>query len=120
MLTKEQKIEVLKHLIETRQTAVTQRGNDELVAQAQQWLADLESGGDGWVRVEDALPETYSRVLCYNLDAALICLGTAIWNGEKFLFDATLISRMSIFEKVSDRPVKVTHWRPITPPKIEK
>lgn len=56
-MDKQQKIEVLKRLIETRQTAVTQRGNDTLVAQTQQWLAEIEVENDVWINVSDALPE---------------------------------------------------------------
>jgi len=63
-----------------------------------------------WISVKERLPEGMERVICFNLDVALLCCGVAFWNGSKFLFDATLLSNHSVFEKAADKPVKVTHW----------
>lgn len=100
---KQQKIEVLKRLIETRQTAVTQRGNDTLVAQAQQWLAELEGETEGWVKVSDRLPGKGIDVYAArNATPLLYCChySGSVWFGYG----------------ESQPQNDITHWKPIAPP----
>lgn len=81
------------------------RGNDELVSQAQQWLAELESGNDGWIDVSDGLPENGAYVLIYRSSRMVY-----IANYEDECF------RTEHDNVYTD----ITHWRPITPPKNDK
>lgn len=74
-----------------------------------------------WIKVEDRLPEANTRCVVGITDVALICFGTAYYNGEDFLFDATMLtvngSYNRIFECASDLKITDTHWAEITPPK---
>lgn len=74
-----------------------------------------------WIKVEDRLPEPNTRCAVHITDVALICLGTAYYDGNKFLFDATMLtvngSYSKTFEKASDLTISVTHWCEIEPPK---
>lgn len=73
---------------------------------------------EGWISVDERLPEIPMRVYVYNCDVALNCNGVAWFGGEGFYFDATMISNHKLFEKVADTRIKVTHWMPLpTPPK---
>lgn len=112
MLTDKEKIEVLKDLIKTRQMAVTQRGNDELVTQAQQWLAELDSENDGWdvnnwIHADYSLPASKKMVEVLHsnfFEKKLISTGYYSDNGTWY---GSSKSGQILFVKA---------WRPITPP----
>lgn len=71
-----------------------------------------------WISVNDRLPNKKTRVAVYKLDISLFCMGTAYFNGENFLYDATMITNISYFERISDIPIYPTHWMPLhKPPK---
>lgn len=67
-----------------------------------------------WISVDQKLPEKYQRVIVLKFDVCLICVACAIYNGNDFLFDATMINKSKYFEKVSDRQLTgITHWTPL-------
>lgn len=108
MLTKEQKIEVLKVLIHNQ----GQYGYYSLPIerQAQQWLAELEGEDDGWIRVSDRLPDIFKYVLAYYEAGQHkhIILAMASFDDEQQVVVWT--------DKLASKLYGITHWKPIAPP----
>lgn len=99
-MTDTQKIEVLKeYLWLMRREYGIQIAENNQYKNAQQWLAYLEVGNDGWIKVSDRLPEFNTPTLWYYPDKL-----TMVWS----LYPDDDLHSMNKMP---------THWQPIQPPK---
>lgn len=78
------------------------------------YIQGAKDWGMKWISVKDRKPDKMQRVWVYSSDG-IHSYSAAIYNGSKFLFDGTMLSGQ-LFDKVSDKPIFVMFWSPLSPP----
>lgn len=111
-MNKQRKIELLEDYIQQTQylvDAIKHHADPSLISQladAKEWLAKIQADNDGWVKIENGLPEINKVVWLYNKNDKQQYHGDCqigYFDGENWMYRNGYVA-------------VPTHWKPITPP----